>query len=200
MELLIGLMIGIGLSAACGFRVFVPLLGMSIANMAGHLTMSPGFEWIGSWPALIAFATAMILEIGAYYIPWIDNIMDVAATPVAIVAGTIVTASQVGDMSPLLKWTLAAIAGGGVCTVVQVGSVAVRAASSGTTGGFGNFIVSTLELVAAIMVTILAIVLPIVCFVAVLLIVYKMARTILMSPWFFKRNGDLSIGRSSATS
>ena len=190
-------MIGVGLSAACGFRVFVPLLGMSIGNMAGHLTMSPGFEWIGSWPALISFATAMILEIGAYYIPWIDNIMDVAATPVAIVAGTIVIASQVGDMSPLLKWTLAAIAGGGVCTVVQVGSVAVRAASSGTTGGFGNFIVSTLELVAAIMVTILAIVLPVVCFVAVLGIVYIMVSTILKSPLFFKRNADLSIDRSA---
>ena len=187
MEILIGLMIGVGLSAACGFRVFVPLLGMSIANMAGHLTLSPGFEWIGSWPALIAFATAMILEIGAYYIPWIDNIMDVAATPVAIVAGTVVTASQVGDMSPLLKWTLAVIAGGGVCTVVQVGSVTVRAASSGTTAGFGNFIVSTLELVAAIVVTILAIVLPIVCFVAVLWIVYKMIGKIAKSTLFRKR-------------
>ena len=83
---------------------------------------------------------------------------------------------------------------------LQVGSVAVRAASSGTTGGFGNFIVSTLELVAAIVVTILAIVLPIICFVAVLWIVYKMVSTILKSPLFFKRNGDLSIGRSSATS
>lgn len=200
MEIVFGLIVGVGLSAACGFRIFVPLLGMSIANMSGHLTLSPGFEWIGSWPALIAFATAMILEICAYYIPWIDNIMDVAATPVAIVAGTIVTASQVGDMSPLLKWTLAAIAGGGVCTVVQVGSVAVRAASSGTTAGFGNFIVSTLELVAAIMVTILAIVLPIVCFVAVLWIVYKMVSTILKSPLFFKRNGDLSIDRSLSSS
>ena len=182
MEILVGLMIGVGLSAACGFRVFVPLLGMSIANMAEHLTLSPGFEWIGSWPALIAFATAMILEICAYYIPWIDNIMDVAATPIAIVAATVVTASQVGDMSPLLKWTLAAIAGGGVCTVVQVGSVTARAASFGTTGGFGNFIISTFELVAAIMVTILAIVLPVACFIVVIGVIYKMLCKIVNSP------------------
>ena len=131
MEIIMGLVIGVGLSAACGFRVFVPLLGMCIANMAGHLTLSSGFEWIGSWQALIAFGTATILEIGAYYIPWIDSIMDIVATPTAIVAGTIVTASQVGDISPLLKWSLAAVTGGGVCAVVQGGTVTVRAASSG---------------------------------------------------------------------
>lgn len=74
METLLGLMIGIGLSAACGFRVFVPLPGMSIAALSGYLSLSPEFEWIGTWPALIAFATATVLEIAAYYIPWVDNI------------------------------------------------------------------------------------------------------------------------------
>jgi len=184
MEIALGLMIGVGLSAACGFRVFVPLLGMSIANMAGHLTLSSGFEWIGSWAALIAFGTATILEICAYYIPWIDNIMDAGATPLAIAAGTIVTASQVGDLSPLLQWSLAVVAGGGVCAVVQGGTVAVRAASSGTTGGFGNFIVSTFEDVAAVVVTVLAIVLPIVCFILVIWTCYKMIRRILQSRLF----------------
>ncbi len=187
MDIVIGLLIGIGLSAACGFRVFVPLLGMSIANMAGHLTLASGFEWIGSWPALITFATATTLEIGGYYIPWLDNALDVATTPAAIVAGTIVTASQVGDTSPLLKWSLAIIAGGGVCAVVQGGTVAVRAASSGTTGGFGNFIVATLELIAAFAVTILAIVLPIVCMLVLCGIGYLMFRRISKSRKTFKR-------------
>jgi hypothetical protein len=184
MEIALGLMIGIGLSAACGFRVFVPLLGMSIANMAGHLTLSSGFEWIGSWPALIAFGTATIIEICAYYIPWIDNIMDAGATPLAVAAGTIVTASQVGDLSPLLQWSLAVVAGGGVCAVVQGGTVAVRAASSGTTGGFGNFIVSTFEDVAAVIVTVFAIVLPFVCFIAVIWMCYKMIPKMLGSRLF----------------
>jgi len=184
MEIIMGLVIGVGLSAACGFRVFVPLLGMSIANMAGHLTLASGFEWIGSWPALVALAMATILEVCTYYIPWIDNLMDAAATPIAIVAGTIVTASQVGDLSPLLQWSLAAVAGGGVCAVVQGGTVAVRAVSSGTTGGFGNFIVSTFEDLAAVVVTVLALVLPIVCFIAVIWICYKMLGRILRSPVF----------------
>ena len=187
MELVMGLVIGVGLSAACGFRIFVPLLGMSIANLAGHLTLSPGFEWIGSWPALIAFGTATVLEIGAYCFPWIDNLLDLAATPAAIVAGTIVTASQVGDVSPLLKWSLAAVAGGGVCGVVQGGSAIVRATSSATTGGVGNLLVSAVELLASIAVTFLAIVLPIVCFIGVTWICYKMVRIIAKSLLLRKR-------------
>jgi hypothetical protein len=187
MEIVMGLVIGVGLSAACGFRVFVPLLGMSIASLTGHLTLSSGFEWIGSPPALIAFATATILEVCAYYIPWLDNIMDVGATPAAIVAGTIMTAAQMGDMSPLLRWSLAALAGGGVCAVVQGGTVAIRAASLGTTGGLGNSVVSTLELAAGIAVTVLAIALPVICFAVVVLICYKMVKSIMTSPLLRRR-------------
>lgn len=179
MDIVMGVIVGVGLSAACGFRVFVPLLGMSIANLAGHLTLSPGFEWIGTWPALLTFATATILEIGAYFVPWVDNLMDTLATPAAIVAGTIITASQIGDASPLLKWSLALIAGGGVCGIVQTGSVAVRAASSGTTGGFGNFVVSVIELSAAICITILAIVVPVICLVLLVVLAITLGQRIL---------------------
>ena len=113
MELFLSLCVGIGLSAACGFRIFVPLLAMSIAANSGHLKLVPSFEWVGSDTALITFAVATVLEIAAYYIPWLDNLLDTIATPAAVVAGTIVTASMVGGMSPFLKWTLAVIAGGG---------------------------------------------------------------------------------------
>lgn len=175
------LMLGVGLSAASGFRVFVPFLGISIASFAGHLTLAPGFEWMGSWPALLAFATATILEIAIYFVPWIDNITDAFATPLAIVAGTILTASQMGEMSHLLQWSLAIIAGGSVCGAVQVGTVAIRAVSTGTTGGFGNFLVATLELIAAVVVTVLAVVLPVVGIIAMVWIAYKMLLKIIAS-------------------
>lgn len=175
MQLVMGLIVGIGLAAACGFRVFVPLLGMNIAHQAGHLTLAPGFEWIGSMPALVAFATATILEIGAYYIPWLDNLVDSAATPAAIIAGTVVTASQLGEMSPFLKWALAIIAGGGICGVIQGGTVLTRAASTGTTGGLGNFLVASLELISSVLMTFLAIVLPVVGVIAMLIICGIMA-------------------------
>lgn len=176
MELVLGLVIGIGLSAACGFRVFVPLAGLSFAAMAGHVELAPGFEWIGEWPALVAFTTATILEIGGYYIPWVDNLLDSLATPAAVVAGTVATASMMGDASPLFRWSLAVIAGGGVSGVVQSGTVLLRAGSSGTTGGLGNPLVSTGELVGSFFMTALALLLPIVCLILVVWLCFKILK------------------------
>src|SRR5512140_367408 len=118
MEWILGAAIGIGLAAACGFRVFVPPLVLSVAALSGHLHLAPGFQWIGTWPALTAFAVATALEIAGYYIPWVDNLLDTAATPIAIVAGVVMTASCITDVSPFLKWTLAVIAGGGAAGLV----------------------------------------------------------------------------------
>ena len=155
---ILSICLGIGLSAACGFRVFVPLLVMNLASLSGHLTLAPGFAWIGSYPATVAFAVATVLEIAGYYIPWVDHLLDTIATPAAIVAGSIVTASIVTDMSPFLKWTLAVIAGGGAAGVVQGTTVVTRGASTATTGGLGNPIVATLELIGAVLTSVLALV------------------------------------------
>lgn len=174
METVIGLIIGVGLAAATGFRVFVPMLGMSFAALFGYITPSSGFEWLGTWPALIAFSTALVIEVAAYYVPWIDSATDALMTPAAVVAGTILTASVVGDISPFLKWSLAIVAGAGVSGIVQLGTVALRAGSSGTTGGLTNPVISTMELVGAILVTCLAIFLPLLCLIAVILVCYKM--------------------------
>ncbi len=160
MQELFGIFIGIGLSATCGFRIFVPLLGMSIAHHAGALSFSPGFEWIGSWPATISFGIAMVIEIAAYYIPWLDNMLDTIATPAAIVAGTIATASMVGDVSTFLRWSLAIIAGGGIAGLIQGSSVIVRGISTASTAGLANPAVSTVELIASILGTIISIILP----------------------------------------
>src|SRR5712671_6117407 len=104
METLLSCCLGVGLSAACGFRVFVPLLVMSVAAHSGHLTLAHGFEWIGSYPALVTFSVATAVEIAGYYIPWVDNLLDSLATPAAVIAGTLAMASLATDMSPLLKW------------------------------------------------------------------------------------------------
>jgi hypothetical protein len=152
--------IGIGLAAACGFRVFVPLLIMSVAALSGHLTLSPSFQWIGSYPALITFSVATALEIAAYYVPWLDHLLDTIATPAAVVAGTIVTASMITGMSPFLQWTLAAIAGGSAAGLVQGATVLTRAASTATTGGLGNPIVATGELALSIATAVLSFVVP----------------------------------------
>ena len=163
LELVFAICLGIGLAAACGFRVFVPLLGMSAAALAGQLSLSEGFQWVGTWPALVCFATATVLEVAAYYVPWIDNALDSIATPAAVVAGTLVAASVMGDLSPLARWSLAVIAGGGAAGLVQSGTVALRGTSTITTGGLGNFLVATAELVASVCTTVLALLTPIFC-------------------------------------
>jgi len=151
------------LSAACGFRVFVPLLVMNLASLTGHLHLSPGFEWIGSHYASIAFGTATLVEVLAYYIPWLDHILDLIASPAAIIAGIIATASVAMELSPFLKWTLALIAGGGAAAIVQGVTVILRTKSSVLTAGTGNVFVSSLELVGSIITALLAMIVPVVC-------------------------------------
>jgi hypothetical protein len=160
MEALLAICIGIGLSAACGFRIFVPLFGLSIAAGSGHVTLSSGFEWLGSDVAMIALGVATALEVGAYYIPWLDNLLDSIATPTAIVAGTMLTGAMAGEFSPFLKWTIAAIAGGGTAAIVQTGTTLVRGTSTATTGGIANSLVSTAELASSTVVTFMAIFIP----------------------------------------
>lgn len=169
METILGIAIGIGLSAACGFRIFVPLLIMNLAVLSGQLHLPAGFAWIGSVYATIAFGSATVIEVLAYYIPGVDHILDIIATPAAVVAGTITTASMSMELSPFLKWTLALIAGGGVAGLVQGTTVALRAKSSLATAGTGNPLVATLELIGAIIVALLAIILPIVCLILIVL-------------------------------
>jgi len=169
-ETLLGIAIGIGLSAACGLRVFVPLLVMNLAVLTGHLHLSPGFEWIGSDYATVAFVTATLVEVLAYYIPWLDHVLDLIASPAAIIAGMVVTASVVMDISPFLRWTLAIIAGGGTAAIVQGATVTLRAKSSALTAGAGNVLVSSVELAGSIITALLAVIVPIVCLVLIALL------------------------------
>ena len=171
MEIILGIAVGIGLSAACGFRIFAPLLIMNLAALSGQIQLPAEFAWIGGTPATIAFTCATLIEVLAYYIPGVDHILDIIATPAAVIAGTITTASMSMDMSPFLKWTLALIAGGGIAGLVQGSTVALRTKSSMTTAGTGNVIVATLELIGAVVIAVMAILLPVVCLVIIVLFI-----------------------------
>ena len=151
MEAIMPIMIGVALSATCGFRVFVPLLAVNIGTRAldadgqPRIELAGGFDWLSSDIALMVFLVATLFEIGGYYIPWIDNLLDTIASPASIVAGTVITASFVTGMDPWLQWLLGVIAGGGAAGAVQATTVVTRASSTVTTGGLGNPIVASLE-------------------------------------------------------
>ena len=158
---MLSIFIGLGLAAAAGFRVFIPLLVMSVAVRSGMIEPSAEFAWVGSLPALIAFSVAAVAEVGAYYLPFIDNALDMITSPLAVVAGAVLTAAIVADVGPFLKWTMAIIAGGGVAGTVQTKTVVTRGASSVTTAGIANPVLATVELGGSLITSILAVVVPV---------------------------------------
>ena len=145
------IMIGVALSATCGFRVFIPLLAVNIGTRAQDANGQPlielagGFDWLSSDIAMMVFLVATLFEIAGYYIPWIDNLLDTIASPASIAAGTVITASFITGMDPWLQWLLGVIAGGGAAGAVQATTVVARAGSTVTTGGLGNPIVASVE-------------------------------------------------------
>ncbi len=172
------LLVGLALAAACGFRVFVPLLVAGIAAKAGQIQLAPGFTWMSSAPAIAAFSVATALEIGAYYIPWLDNLLDTIATPAAVVAGILVSASALNVTSPFLRWALAVIVGGGAAGTVQAATTVVRTLSTAATAGTANPGISTAEAGFSFGISVLAVLIPIAAAVVVLLVMIAALRFI----------------------
>ena len=152
--------LGVGLAAATGFRVFLPMIIVSGAAYIGHLPLSDGFAWLGTGPALTMLSVAALAEILAYYVPGVDNLLDTLATPAALVAGTVVSAAVMTDVPPMVKWTAAVIAGGGVAGLTQGATAMLRAKSTVLTGGIGNVVIATAELGGALLVSLLALAAP----------------------------------------
>jgi hypothetical protein len=177
-ELPLSIVLGIGLAAATGFRIFLPMLIASAAAYFGHLPLSDSFAWLGTAPALAMLSVAALVEILTYYIPGVDNLLDSLATPAALVAGTIVSAAVMTDVPPMVKWSAAIIAGGGVAGLTQGATAIVRANSTVFTGGIGNFIISTAELVGALLVSVLALAAPLAALAVVILFLWLMLRLV----------------------
>lgn len=168
--ILISLSLGLALSACCGFRVFVPLLIAAVAAKIGWLPTSSGFEWMGTFPAIIAFGVAAVVEVVAYYFPFVDNLLDTVTTPASVVAGTVISASSFVDFNPMLKWTLALIAGGGAAGIIQASTGLLRLGSSKLTVGTANPVVATSENIFSIVGSLLSLVIPVVM--AILFVVF----------------------------
>ena len=177
-QLLVSIAIGLGLAAACGFRVFLPLFLISLMSHLGFLHLAGTFEWMASLPALIAFGSATVLEVIAYYVPFVDNLLDTVATPAAILAGALAMMTQVGDHNPLMAYSLAAVAGAGAAGAVQGLTTITRHLSSLATAGFGNPILATAEAGFSIVLSLAAIFVPLVALAAVLALLYFAARAL----------------------
>src|SRR3954470_20386912 len=184
-DLGLSIALGIGLAAATGFRLFLPLLVLSVAAWTGHVNLSDSFAWLGTPAAVIMLATAAVVEIAAFYIPGVDNLLDTLATPGAVVAGTVASAAVMTDVPPMVKWTAAIIAGGGVAGVTQGLTAMLRAKSTVFTGGLGNSTVATAELGSATLISILALTAPIAALALVILffwLAFRLIRSLTRRP------------------
>ena len=174
MQLTIALVMGVCLSAACGFRIFVPLLAVGLAVRFMGLNATPALAWTATDLGLVGLSAATLVEILAYYIPWVDNALDTIHGPLAMVAGTLLVGGLLGDMPPALQWGLGVVAGGGAAGAVKTGAATVRAASTATTGGLGNCIVSTVENGCAAIGSVLAVLAPVIAAAFLILMVAGM--------------------------
>ncbi|MDR2237509.1 MAG: DUF4126 domain-containing protein [Chryseobacterium sp.] len=163
--------IGIGLAAATGFRVFLPLFAVSLASYLHWIPMNESFEWISGLPALITTGIATVVEILAYYIPFVDHLLDTISVPMATVAGSVLFASQFADLGTFPQWGLALIAGGGTAATISSGFAGIRAASTATTGGLGNSVVGTTETAGAGIMSVLAMAAPVIAAVFALILI-----------------------------
>jgi Domain of unknown function (DUF4126) len=151
------------------------------------MPVNAGMEWLATWPAILCFGTAAVVEAGAYYLPFIDNLLDMLAAPLAIIAGTLValTVMPIGELDPLLKWGLGILSGGAAAGTIQIGSGLLRLLSSKTTAGAGNAVVATAENLAAIGGSVGSLLLPLI-----------VGLVLLMFCFYLIINGLARIGRS----
>ncbi|HIE63448.1 MAG: DUF4126 domain-containing protein [Methanobacteriota archaeon] len=172
-------LMGISLAAASGFRVFLPpfLLSLSIrADFVEVDLVGTSFEFFETTPAIIILGVASMAEFAAYYVPWVDNLLDSIASPAAIMAGIGMTAIVMEGSDPVVQWVIAIIAGGGASATIQGATVATRGLSSTFTFGYANSLVATSENVASVALTIVALLAPLVAgvfSVAILVIMIK---------------------------
>jgi len=160
LDLAVSIALGIGLAAATGLRLFLPMLVVSAAAYTGHLPLSDNFAWLATLPALILLSVAALVEILAYYIPGLDNLLDTLATPAAFIAGTIISAAVITDLPPMVKWAAAIIAGGGIAGLTQATTAVLRAKSTVLTATLGNPVIATAEFGGSLLVSLMALVAP----------------------------------------
>lgn len=179
---ILSVLTGIGLAAACGFRVFVPLLALGLAGRAHIVPLNESFAALAALPTLIALGTAAVLEVAAYYVPWLDNALDVAAAPAAVLAGVLASAAAITTLPPVLAWGIAIIGGGGAAGLLHGATSLLRLKSTAMTGGVANPVVSTGELIGALVTAAVAILVPLLCAALIVLVLVWMIRQRFQQP------------------
>ena len=179
---IVAALVGLSLASASGFRVFLPPFILSLAvrtdTLDKYIPDLSGTEFaiFDSNAAVVVLGIACLAEFGAYYVPWLDNILDTIATPAAVVSGVGMTSIALVGSDPIIQWSFAIIAGGGSAGVIQVATVAIRGLSSTITLGFCNSFVASGENIASVILTFAALIAPLLAAIFAIFIVVLLVR------------------------
>ena len=179
LQALIAASTGLGLAAASGFRVFLPPFLMAVWVRLGFMDVNiegTEFESLSSDLSILLLGVASLSEVLAYKIPWMDNLLDSIATPLAGLAGISVVAVSLEGTDPSVQWALAVIAGGGTSLSIQSATVAGRGLSSMFTLGLANPLFSIIEDIAALFLILIALLAPLIALFTSIILIFSISR------------------------
>lgn len=165
----------IGLGAASGLNAWIPLLGLGIAQRLGVVTLTQPFDSLGSNLALIVLGAIFVVDLIGDKIAVVDTVLHAAGTVVAPASGAVVFAAQDNLISQSHPW-LAGVAGMVLGGSMHLGRSALRPAVTASTGGVGNPVVSFIEDAFSAVLTLLAVLVPILAFLFLVAIVFFAVR------------------------
>ena len=179
-------LMGLSLASASGFRVFLPPFLLSIAVRTDTLVnldlSDTSFAIFDSNAAVLVLGIACLAEFAAYYVPWLDNLLDTIATPAAVLSGVGMSSMVLVGTDPIMQWSFAIIAGGGSAGIIQLTTVAIRGLSSTLTLGFGNSFVASGENIASVVLTIAALLAPLIAAIFAIIIILLLVRQVIKKP------------------
>ena len=179
-------LMGLSLASASGFRVFLPPFLLSIAVRTDTLVnldlSDTSFAIFDSNAAVLILGIACLAEFAAYYVPWLDNLLDTIATPAAVLSGVGMSSMVLVGTDPIMQWSFAIIAGGGSAGIIQLTTVAIRGLSSTLTLGFGNSFVASGENIASVVLTIAALLAPLIAAIFAIIIIFLLVRQVTKKP------------------
>ena len=176
-------LLGLGLASATGLRTFLPMLMLALAakfELFG-VRLIDQMDWLVSWPAIAALATATVAEFAGDKVPAIDHGLNAIGYVTRPIAGAVAAGSVFWAVDPTTAAIAGVIVGAPAALAFNAAQTGARVTSTATTGGLGNPLVSFIEDILAFLTVILAflapIVVPIVLIVLAVLL-FRLARRI----------------------